>query len=64
MKRWKVFKLDESGNSIPTENKYLMVNIDEDYAKEVFEMIKQSEIKKGTWDEDKDITFEEFVKLI
>lgn len=32
-------------------NCYILVNIDEEYATEVFEIVKKGEEKKGTWPE-------------
>ena len=42
--------------------KYIIVNINEPYAKQVYEILKKGQIKKGEWPEG-DISFEEWKKL-
>lgn len=41
------------------EREYFIINIDEPYAKEIFEVLKRGQIAKGEWPEG-DITFEEW----
>ena len=40
-------------------NEYFIINIDEPYAKEIFEVLKRGQMAKGQWPEG-DITFEEW----
>ena len=42
-------------------NKYFIINIDEPYAKDIYEVLKAGQIAKGEWPEG-DITFDEWVK--
>lgn len=60
MKRFFVAKISPSGKVIPSDNHYLVVNVDEPYAWEVFALIKKIEKQKGTWDGPE--TFKEFVE--
>jgi hypothetical protein len=48
----KRFNVQRIVNGIPHEsnNKYLIVNVDEPYAAKVFELIQEHEKVKGTWD--------------
>lgn len=65
MKRYQIHKLEETEGGfrpIRTRNKYLVVNVDEPYAEEVFNMIKTHEKEKRTWDGPD--SFKEFVKLL
>ena len=53
IKRYKVMKMEETEDGfrpVRTDNMYLVVNIDEPYAEQIFELIKEHEKKKGTWD--------------
>lgn len=61
MKRFNVQKIV---NGIPVENdhKYLIVNVDEPYAKKVFDLIRDHEMLKGTWDDTDN--FDSFVNNI
>ena len=59
MKRFFVAKISPSGKVIPSDNHYLIVNVNEPYASQVFELIKGQEQAKGTWDGAN--TFKEFV---
>ena len=61
MKRFNVQKIV---NGIPSKskNKYLIVNVDEPYAEEVFKIIRDSEKAKGTWDAPDN--FKDFVNQI
>lgn len=61
MKRFNVQKIV---NGIPQEsnNKYLVINVDEPYAEKVFELIRDSEKQKGTWDATDN--FKDFVNRI
>lgn len=47
--KYVVFKL-VNGRPIATDNTYLVVNTDEPYAEQVFELIRDNETAKGTWD--------------
>ena len=50
----------EEGNDIlKNNNLYFIINIDEHYAEEIFEILKAGEIEKGGWPEG-DINFEEW----
>lgn len=40
---------------------YFVINIDEEYAPKIFQVLKEEEMKKGTWSEG-DIDFEEWVQ--
>lgn len=42
--------------------KYIIINIDEPYAEEVYKILKKGQMKKGEWPEG-DISFEEWKKL-
>ena len=42
------------------ENRYMIINIDESYAKEVYEILKAGQIEKGEWPEG-NISFDEWV---
>ena len=61
MKRFNVQKIV---NGIPrdTYHKYLIVNVDEPYAEKVFEIIRDNEKAKGTWDATD--SFKDFVEQI
>ena len=61
IKRFLVYK-EKDGNIYGSKNKYLVLNTDEPYAPQVFELIKKHEKEKGTWDAPDN--FEEFVKKI
>jgi hypothetical protein len=41
--------------------KYFIINIDEPYAKKIYEVLKQGQMAKGEWPEG-DISFEEWKK--
>ncbi len=65
--KYQINKLDFSGNIMPptrrqSKNKYLVVNVDEPYAEEIFNLIRWAEIKKGTWDRPDD--FQGFIDSI
>jgi hypothetical protein len=62
MPEFVVYRVDEDGQEHSTENSYLVVDVDEDYADKVFDLIKKSEIKKGTDNLPK--TFNELAKAI
>lgn len=49
MKKFNVQKIVD-GIPCETNKKYLIINTDEPYAKEVFELIRTNEKQKGTWD--------------
>ncbi len=59
-KRFFVAKVSNSGKILPSDNKYLIVNTDEPYAEQVFDLIKHHELEKGTWD--KEENFKDFVE--
>jgi len=40
-------------------NEYFIINLDEPYAQEIFEVLKRGQMAKGQWSEG-DITFEEW----
>lgn len=42
-------------------NRYIIVNIDEPYAEEIYEVLKRGQEDKGEWPEG-DISFEEWVR--
>ncbi|WKV08180.1 hypothetical protein Q2T46_11645 [Thermoanaerobacterium sp. CMT5567-10] len=42
--------------------KYFIINIDEPYAAEIFEILKRGQMAKGEWSEG-DISFEEWQEL-
>ena len=51
MKRFQVRRVGTNGELLPASNNhYLVVNVDEPYAPQVFELIKRHEQKKGPWD--------------
>lgn len=60
----KRFKVQKFVNGIPEESnkKYLIVNVDEPYALDVFNLIKEHEQDKGTWDASDD--FKTFIEEI
>ena len=59
MKRFQVRRLNKEGKpKPPNDNHYMVVNIDEPYAEEVFLLIQSHEKSKGTWDGPE--TFREF----
>ena len=41
-------------------NRYFLINIDEPYAREIYEILKRGQTEKGAWPEG-DITFDEWV---
>lgn len=60
MKRFQVRRLDKEGKPLPPKNNhYLVVNVDEPYAEQVFLLIQEHEKSKGTWDGPE--TFRDFV---
>lgn len=44
------------------QNKYMIINIDEPYAKIVYEVLKYGQMQKGEWPEG-DISFEEWIEF-
>jgi len=62
MKRFIVKKIISPGRIVDTQHKYMVVNVDEPYAKKVFQLIKKHEQEKGTWDGPPD--FKGFVNLL
>lgn len=61
MKRFIITKINNNGNIVqPQPNKkHIVINIDEPYAQKVFELIRDHEKEKGTWDNTD--SFEDFV---
>ena len=55
MKRFNVQRIIR-GIPYETDNKYLVVNVDEPYAEKVFEMIRDFEKQNGTWDDVENFT--------
>lgn len=60
---WKVLEDidDQLTIAIRPNRKYIVVNVDEPYAKGIFEVLKKGEEAKGTWTENDAKTFEEFI---
>jgi hypothetical protein len=42
-------------------NRYFIINIDEPYAEEIYEVLRRGQIVKGEWPEG-DISFEEWIE--
>lgn len=45
-----------------SQNKYFVINVDEPYAEQIYEILKSGQMAKGEWPEG-DIDFEEWKKL-
>lgn len=59
--RYEVRKKDGSDQD-GKDRRYFVINIDEPYAEEIFEVFKRGQIAKGEWPEG-DVTFEEWKAL-
>ena len=49
MKRFWVAKIGPNGELVPSDSHYLVVNVNEPYVEQVFDLIKAHEQAKGTW---------------
>jgi len=60
MKRFRVQRLLDGIPDFSSTHSYMVINVDEPYAHKVFELIKDSEKAKGTWDGPDE--FDDFVR--